>query len=88
MCHTIAIQNDNSAPEAELLHAADWSNWDEIRVIAYCWQTWTGMRNTAIAFLQTAFRLLIILIVNYATVRGVSRSSSVLRAWTWREMAL
>lgn len=32
-----------------------------------------GLRNTAIAFLQTALPLLIILIVNYATVQDAQR---------------
>lgn len=74
MCRTMAIQNDNLAPEGESLCTADGSNWNGTGIIAYSWQTRPGLGNAA--FLQTALPLLIILIVSYATVQDAARASS------------
>lgn len=43
-------------------------------IIAYSWQMRPGLRNAAIAFLQTALRLLIILIANYTAVQDALRA--------------
>lgn len=74
MCRTMAIQNDNLAPEGESLCTADGSNRNGNGIIAYSWQTRPGLGHAA--FLQTALPPLITLIVNHATVQDAARASS------------
>ena len=49
MCRTMAIQNDNLAPEGESLCTADGSNWKGNGIIAYSWQTRPGLRKRCIS---------------------------------------